>query len=94
MPAHVAAPCSAVIPIRISPTPCSSCRQLYEAVLEVERRGGAVVERRLSLVDAVLSPSAGLVICDNASSRLVGVGAGGWHATVHHTYGHATRRAL
>lgn len=50
---------------------CRSRRVLYEAVLGVERLGGSVVERRLSLVDLVLSPSAGLVICDNTASKLV-----------------------
>lgn len=54
-----------------APLPFRSRRQLYEAALGVERGGGTVVERRLSLVDAVLSPSAGLVICDNGRSKLV-----------------------
>ena len=48
-----------------------SRRQLYEAVLGIERCGGSVAERPLALVDVVLSPSAGLVICDNSGSRLV-----------------------
>lgn len=38
----------------------------------MEREGGVVIERRLSLVDAVLSPSAALVICDNSAAKLVG----------------------
>lgn len=37
----------------------------------MEREGGVVVERRLGLVDAVLSPSAALVICDNSAAKLV-----------------------
>jgi hypothetical protein len=53
-------------------TGCRSRRQLYEAVLAVERQGGTVLERPLALVDVVLSPSAGLVICDNSTSKLVG----------------------
>jgi hypothetical protein len=48
-----------------------SRRQLYETVLAVERAGGTVMERRLALVDLVLSPGAGLVICDNTTSKLV-----------------------
>lgn len=52
--------------------PHSARRQLYEALLAVEREGGVVIERRLSLVDAVLSPSAALVICDNSAAKLVG----------------------
>ncbi|KAL4448291.1 hypothetical protein ABPG75_005510 [Micractinium tetrahymenae] len=50
--------------------PIRARRQLYEAVLAVEREGGTVVERRLGLVDAVLSPSAALVVCDNSAAKL------------------------
>lgn len=48
-----------------------SSRPLYEAVLALEQQGAAVVERPLSLVDLVLSPSAGLVVCDNSAAKLV-----------------------
>jgi hypothetical protein len=45
----------------------------------VERQGGTVLERPLALVDVVLSPSAGLVICDNSASKL----ASGLDRTAH-----------
>ena len=46
-------------------------RQLYEAVLQVEREGGTVAERPLALVDVLLAPSAGLVVCDNSAAQQV-----------------------
>lgn len=55
---------------------CRSSRPLYEALLSLERQGAVVVERPLSLVDLVLSPSAGLVVCDNSAAKLVGRAGG------------------
>ncbi|PRW45191.1 hypothetical protein C2E21_6279 [Chlorella sorokiniana] len=60
-------------PLIISSDPCRpirSSRPLYEAVLALEQQGAAVVERPLSLVDLVLSPSAGLVVCNNSAAKL------------------------
>lgn len=54
-----------------SPATASCRRQLYDAALRLERRGAALVERPLALVDAVLSPSAALVVCDNSARKLV-----------------------
>ena len=57
--------------------PIASRRPLYEAVLAVEREGACVVERRLALLDVVLTPCTGLVVADNGAAQLVGWGGGG-----------------
>ena len=46
--------------------PIRALRSLYESVLRLEQQGVVLVERRLSLVDLVLSPSAALVVYDAA----------------------------
>lgn len=47
--------------------PIRQQRALYEAVVGLEKEGASVVERSLALLDAVLSPSAALIICDNST---------------------------
>lgn len=51
--------------------PIRQQRALYETVLQLEKEGACVVERPLSLIDAVLSPSAALIIYDNTTPALV-----------------------
>jgi hypothetical protein len=62
--------------------PIRQQRSLYEAVLQLERDGASVLERPLALIDAVLSPSAALIIFDNTKSNLVGE-AGDIHKREH-----------
>lgn len=69
---YIMLPCHPSKPDSPPPSgPLRSCRPLYEAVLALEQQGAAVVERPLSLVDLVLSPSAALVVCDNSAAKLV-----------------------
>ena len=52
--------------------PIRTRRGLYESVLQLEREGACVVERKLGLVDLVLSPSAALIVHDNSAQGHVG----------------------
>ena len=63
-------------PLVISSDPSRPVRQqraLYEALLQLERSGASVVERPLTLIDAVLSPSVALMVYDSTAENVVGI---------------------